>query len=137
QAEALPQRARPAAGETVLELRSARKEFGGLVAVNDIGFRVRAGEIVGLIGPNGAGKSTTFNLVTGVLSLTRGEVLFRGERIDGRLSRDIVARGVGRTFQHVQLLPTMSVVENVALGAHLRSHVGVVKAALRLDRVEE
>ena len=136
-AEPLPKRARPAGGEVVLEVRAIRKEFGGLVAVNDIGFTVKAGEIMGLIGPNGAGKSTTFNLVTGVLPITRGEVLFRGARIDGARAREIAAMGVGRTFQHVQLLPGMTVLDNVALGAHLRSNVGMLRASLRLDRKEE
>ena len=137
EAEPLPQRERPKAGDVVLEVKAIRKEFGGLVAVNDISFKVRAGEIMGLIGPNGAGKSTTFNLVTGVLPITRGEVLFRGERIDGSLARQISAKGVGRTFQHVQLLPGMTVLDNVALGAHLRSSVGMLRASLRLDRKEE
>ena len=136
-AEPLPKRERPASGDVVLEVRAIRKEFGGLVAVNDISFTVRAGEIMGLIGPNGAGKSTTFNLVTGVLPITRGEVLFRGDRIDGMLARRISAKGVGRTFQHVQLLPGMTVIDNVALGAHLRSSVGMLRASLRLDRKEE
>ena len=108
-----------------------------LVAVNDIGFTVRAGEIMGLIGPNGAGKSTTFNLITGVLRATRGSVTFLGERIDALPAREIAKRGVGRTFQHVQLLPGMSVLENVALGAHLRSDVSVASGALRLDRARE
>ena len=137
EARALPKRERPAAGDVVLEVRAIRKEFGGLVAVNDISFKVRAGEIMGLIGPNGAGKSTTFNLITGVLPITRGEVLFRDDRIDGMLARHISAKGVGRTFQHVQLLAGMSVIDNVALGAHLRSSVGLVRASLRLDRAEE
>ena len=136
-APALSQRDRPAAGETVLDVRAMRKEFGGLVAVNDITFAVRSGQIVGLIGPNGAGKSTTFNLVTGVLAATRGEVAFRGESIAGLPARRIAAKGIARTFQHVQLLPGMSVIDNVALGAHLRSPVGMVRAALRLDRAEE
>ncbi len=135
--EPLPQRERPKAGEVVLDVQAIRKEFGGLVAVNDISFRVRAGEIMGLIGPNGAGKSTTFNLVTGVLPITRGEVRFRGDRIDGASARQIAAKGVGRTFQHVQLLPGMTVIDNVALGAHLRSSVGMLRASLRLDRKEE
>ena len=137
EAEPLPMRERPKSGDVVLEVVAIRKEFGGLVAVNDISFKVRAGEIMGLIGPNGAGKSTTFNLVTGVLPITRGEVLFRGDRIDGSLSRRISAKGVGRTFQHVQLLPGMTVLDNVALGAHLRSSVGMLRASLRLDRQEE
>ena len=75
-APALPERSRPPHGEVVLDVKAARKEFGGLVAVNDVSFQVRAGEILGLIGPNGAGKSTTFNLVTGVLPVTRGSVTF-------------------------------------------------------------
>jgi branched-chain amino acid transport system permease protein len=114
-----------------------RKEFGGLVAVNDVSFQVRAGEIVGLIGPNGAGKSTTFNLVSGVLPLTRGEVRLRGERIDGLSSRGIARRGVSRTFQHVKMVPEMTVLENVALGAHRRGRRGMLSAMLRLDRDEE
>jgi len=130
-------RARPRQGEALLEVRAARKAFGGLVAVDDVGFDLKAGEILGLIGPNGAGKSTMFNLVTGVLPLTAGEIFFRGERIDRRYSREIVSRGIARTFQHVHLRPAMSVVENVAIGAHLRARAGFVAAALRLDRLEE
>ena len=136
-AKALPQRQRPAAGELLLEVKAARKEFGGLIAVNDLSFSMRSGEILGLIGPNGAGKSTMFNLVTGVLPLSRGEVHFRGERIDLLPARNIVRRGVARTFQQVHLLPQMSALENVAIGAHLRGAKGAVSAALRLEREEE
>jgi branched-chain amino acid transport system permease protein len=134
-------RPKPAAGETILEVSMARKQFGGLVAVNDVSFNVKAGEIVGLIGPNGAGKSTTFNLVTGVLPLTSGKVTYRGDSIASAPSRDIVRRGIGRTFQHVQLLPTMTVLENVALGSHLRGDFrpqgGFLASILRLNREEE
>lgn len=137
EAPALPQRQRPALGTEVLRLDAARKEFGGLVAVNDISFSLKAGEIMGLIGPNGAGKSTTFNLITAVLPATSGKISFLGERLDKLKSRDIAKLGVGRTFQHVQLLPTMTVLENVALGAHLRSSVGVVPAALHIERHNE
>ncbi len=136
-AAALMERGRPPKGEVVLDVHAVRKEFGGLVAVNDVSFQVRAGEILGLIGPNGAGKSTTFNLVTGVLPATRGEVKFRGERIDGLASRRIARRGVSRTFQHVKMIPGMTVLENVALGAHLRGRRGAAAAMLRLDRAEE
>ncbi|WP_322010846.1 branched-chain amino acid ABC transporter ATP-binding protein/permease [Paraburkholderia sp. J12] len=136
-AEPLPQRSKPAAGELLLTVDKARKQFGGLVAVNDVSFEVRAGQIVGLIGPNGAGKSTTFNLVTGVLQPTSGEITFRGERIDRLTSREIVARGIGRTFQHVKLLPTMTVLENVAIGAHLRGHAGVLRSVAKLNAAEE
>jgi len=136
-AEPLPRRAKPAAGDDLLVVDRARKEFGGLVAVNDVSFEVKAGQIVGLIGPNGAGKSTTFNLVTGVLQATRGEIHFRGERIDALTSREIVRRGIGRTFQHVKLLPTMSVLENIAIGAHLRGSSGVWRSVARLNAAEE
>ncbi|MCA8050571.1 branched-chain amino acid ABC transporter ATP-binding protein/permease [Burkholderia arboris] len=137
QADPLPQREKPAAGEPLLVVDNARKQFGGLVAVNDVSFDVKAGQIIGLIGPNGAGKSTTFNLVTGVLKPTGGTITFRGERIDGLTSRQIVRRGIGRTFQHVKLLPAMTVLENVAIGAHLRGHTGVWRSIARLNAHEE
>ncbi len=136
-AAALPARDKPARGELLLDVDKVRKEFGGLVAVNDVSFKLHAGDIVGLIGPNGAGKSTTFNLITGVLSLTRGAVRFRGEAISGLPSRQIARRGMSRTFQHVKMIPEMTVIENVALGGYLRSSAGVTRAMLRLDRDEE
>lgn len=137
----LAQRAKAVAGYPLLVIDKVRKQFGGLVAVNDMSFTVHGGEIVGLIGPNGAGKSTMFNLVTGVLPATSGEVRLRqGEelvRIDSLPSRRIVQLGVGRTFQHVHLLPEMTVLENVAIGAHLRARGGVLASAVGLDRAEE
>ncbi|AOJ08362.1 ABC transporter permease subunit [Burkholderia mayonis] len=136
-AEPLPQRARPQAGEALLVVENVRKQFGGLVAVNDVSLDVLAGQIIGLIGPNGAGKSTTFNLVTGVLRPTSGEITFRGERIDELVSREIVRRGIGRTFQHVKLLPGMTVLENVAIGAHLRGTAGIWRSIVRLNANEE
>ncbi|WP_186150308.1 ABC transporter permease subunit [Burkholderia gladioli] len=136
-ADPLPRRERPAAGEALLVVEQVRKTFGGLVAVNDVSFEVKAGQIVGLIGPNGAGKSTTFNLVTGVLRANGGSIRFRGERIDGFVSREIVRRGIGRTFQHVKLLPGMTVLENVALGAHLRGSTGIWRSVARLNAREE
>ncbi|MDD2547696.1 MAG: ATP-binding cassette domain-containing protein, partial [Burkholderiaceae bacterium] len=107
----MPRRAKPAAGSLLLEVNEARKQFGGLVAVKDMQFDIKAGEIVGLIGLNGAGKSTMFNLVTGVLPVTSGEIRFCGERIDALDSRRIVQRGIGRSFQHVHLIPHLSVLE--------------------------
>ena len=133
----LDTRAKPQAGELLLDVDKVRKEFGGLVAVNDVSFQIRAGEIVGLIGPNGAGKSTTFNLITGVLGLTRGRVSFRGQTVSGLASRQIARRGMSRTFQHVKMIADMTVLENVALGSYLRGSGGTVRAMLRLDRTEE
>ncbi|MFM0518527.1 branched-chain amino acid ABC transporter ATP-binding protein/permease [Caballeronia jiangsuensis] len=135
--DVLPQRSKPNAGERLLVVEKARKQFGGLVAVNDVSFEVKAGEIIGLIGPNGAGKSTTFNLVTGVLQATSGAISFHGERIEKLTSREIVKRGIGRTFQHVKMLPGMTVLENVAIGAHLRGNTGVWRSVVRLNAAEE
>jgi len=133
----LPMRSKPAIGQVLLTVDKARKEFGGLVAVNDVSFEVKSGQIIGLIGPNGAGKSTTFNLVTGALQPTSGVIRFLGERIDTLNSREIVRRGIGRTFQHVKLLPGMSVLENVAIGAHLRGRTGVWRSIVKLNKSEE
>jgi branched-chain amino acid transport system permease protein len=90
-----------------------------------------------LIGPNGAGKSTMFNCVSGVASATEGHVLFRGEVVTTLNSRQIARLGMSRTFQHVRLLPTMTVLENVAIGGHLRGSKGVLPAMLHLERGEE
>jgi branched-chain amino acid transport system permease protein len=136
-AQALAARGKPAPGEVLLEAKAVRKAFGGLVAVNDVSFTIRAGDIVGLIGPNGAGKSTTFNLISGVLPMSSGEVLLRGQRIDGLPAREVARRGMSRTFQHVKLVPDMTVLENVALGTYLRTKTGALAALLRLDRAEE
>jgi ABC-type branched-subunit amino acid transport system ATPase component/ABC-type branched-subunit amino acid transport system permease subunit len=133
----LPSRDRRPGTGPLLEVRAARKQFGGLVAVNDLSFAIRHGEILGLIGPNGAGKSTMFNLISGALALSAGDVIFRGESIVGCLPFEIARRGIGRTFQHVKLVPRMSVLDNVALGAYLRGSAGVFAAALQLDRAEE
>jgi branched-chain amino acid transport system permease protein len=137
EADPLPRRSMPSAGTVLLEVKNARKQFGGLVANNDVSLNVIAGEVMALIGPNGAGKSTMFNCISGVDPVTRGEIHFLGQRIDDLESRQIARRGVNRTFQHVRLLPTMSVLENVALGAHLRGHKGVLPAAFHWERVEE
>jgi branched-chain amino acid transport system permease protein len=133
----LPKRPMGEKGAPLLEVMGVSKRFGGLVAVNEVSFSVRGGEIVGLIGPNGAGKSTTFNLLTGVAEANSGEIRFRGKRIDRLPAREIAARGIGRTFQHVKLVPGMTVLENVAIGAHLRARVGALASLLRLDRARE
>jgi branched-chain amino acid transport system permease protein len=136
-APVLPVRLNPARGSLILEVQKLRKLFGGLVAVNDISFDLRAGEIVGLIGPNGAGKSTTFNLLTGVATPDGGDVRFQGESLAGLPARAIARLGIARSFQHVKLVASMSVIENVAIGAHLRGTAGALRGLLRLDRSEE
>ena len=133
----LPRRSMPAPGTLLLEGRNVTRKFGGLVANNNMSLSVHAGEILALIGPNGAGKSTMFNQVSGVDTPTSGEVLFLGESVVGKGSRAISRLGMSRTFQHVKLLPTMSVLENVAIGAHQRGSKGVLSSAWRFDRAEE
>ena len=133
----LPRRQLPASGELILQAREVTKRFGGLVANDRMNLSIHAGEILALIGPNGAGKSTLFNQISGVDLPTEGDVLFLGQRINGIASRRIARLGMSRTFQHVKLLPTMSVLENVAIGAHLRGNKGIVPALLHSERGEE
>ena len=135
--EPLPHRTLPVRGSPVLSVTGAVKRFGGLVAVNDVSFEVNAGEIVGLIGPNGAGKSTMFNLLTCTAPMTAGQVHFLGRNIAGLPQRQVARLGLARTFQHVKLRPHMSLLDNVALGAHARTNVGILQAGLRLDVLEE
>jgi branched-chain amino acid transport system permease protein len=137
EAAPLPARPKPAVEGTLLDVRAAHKAFGGLVAVNQLSFSIRRGEILGLIGPNGAGKSTMFNLISGALDPTSGDIVYDGGSIAGSLPYEIARRGIGRTFQHVKLVSGMSVLDNVAIGAYLRGRAGVVAAAFALDRAEE
>jgi ABC-type branched-subunit amino acid transport system ATPase component/ABC-type branched-subunit amino acid transport system permease subunit len=123
--------------ELILEVRDVTKRFGGLMANNRMNLSVCAGEVMALIGPNGAGKSTMFNCISGVDGPTSGDVFFRGVSIVGLEARRIARRGMSRTFQHVRLLPAMSVIENVAIGAHLRGHRGIAASMLHLERGEE
>jgi branched-chain amino acid transport system permease protein len=135
---ALPARISAAATPAVLlQIDHARKQFGGVIAVNDVSFDVQAREIVALIGPNGAGKSTTFNLITGVLSATGGTISILGNKLDKAPPQEVVKLGVARTFQHVKLVPDMTVLENVAIGAHLRGQAGALSSMFRLDRSDE
>lgn len=133
----LDHRSKPRVGEQILQIDAIRRTFGGLIAVNDVSFEVRAGEIVGLIGPNGAGKSTLFNLVSGALTPVSGTVSLLGDRTVRRGARQVAAVGVARSFQHVKMDAEMTVLENVALGAHLRGNKGHLSAMLGLDRKEE
>ncbi len=136
-AEPLPRRTMPEPGSVVLDVAKVTKRFGGLIANNNMSLHVKAGEILALIGPNGAGKSTMFNCISGVNPPTDGEIRFLGERVDRAESREIARRGMSRTFQHVRLNATMSVLENVAIGAHLRGHKNFIQSAWRMDRGEE
>ncbi len=116
----------------LLDVRGLTKRFGGLVANDDVSFTVRARELVGLIGPNGAGKTTLFNSLAGFFAPTSGTILFDGRPIAGLPPERIAALGVARTFQIVRVFPSMTVVENVMVGAMLRRKA--VAAAERVAR---
>jgi len=119
---------------SILQVINLRKEFGGLVAVRNLSFEVREGEILALIGPNGAGKTTVFNLISGMLSATSGEIWFKGWLLNGLPPHAIAGLGLARTFQAEQVFGSMTVLENVMVGCHLRARYGLLGAALRLPR---
>ena len=124
-------------GEELLSLDAISRNFGGLAANRDVSFSVHAAEIVALIGPNGAGKTTLFNVISGVLPPDSGSIRLFGAAAKRLSPRRVAAMGLARTFQHVKLLPGRSVLENVALGAHLSGRAGLLRCMLRLDRAEE
>jgi len=133
----MARRRQPMKGVPLLSVEGVERRFGGLLAVNDVSFELKAGEILGLIGPNGAGKSTMFNLITGVLRPDRGRIRFLGVDITRRPQREIARAGIARTFQHVKLRPRMTLLDNVLLGIYPRTRAGFLAGALRLDRAEE
>jgi branched-chain amino acid transport system ATP-binding protein len=115
----------------VLDARDIRKEFGGLIAVNDVDFSIPRGAIVSLIGPNGAGKTTFFNMLTGVYKPTAGAIVFDGVDVTGKPPHAITQLGIGRTFQNIRLFKQMTALENVLVGMHARLHGGIVRSVLR------
>jgi branched-chain amino acid transport system ATP-binding protein len=120
----------------LLTALAVRKEFGGLVAVNDVDFNIPEGSIISLIGPNGAGKTTFFNMLTGVYKPTAGQIVFSGEDVTGKPPHAITERGVGRTFQNIRLFQSMTARENVMVGMHARLKGGIVKSVLRTPGVK-
>jgi branched-chain amino acid transport system ATP-binding protein len=121
--------------DNILVTQVLRKEFGGLLAVDDVDFTIPRNSTVSLIGPNGAGKTTFFNMLTGVYKPTSGLVEFEGEDITGRPPHAITQRGVGRTFQNIRLFQQMSALENVLVGMHARLKGGIVASILRTPRI--
>jgi branched-chain amino acid transport system ATP-binding protein len=115
----------------ILEARQVRKEFGGLIAVNDVDFVIPRGAIVSLIGPNGAGKTTFFNILTGVYKPTSGAVLFDGKPLAGLPPHKVTALGMARTFQNIRLFHNMTALENVLVAMHGRIRGGVLRSILR------
>ena len=124
------------AGGNLLVAEKVRKEFGGLVATDDVDFTIPWGSIVALIGPNGAGKTTFFNQITGVYVPTSGSIVFDGTEVVGKPPHAIVELGVGRTFQNIRLFAQMTALENVLVGMHCRLRGGIVGSILRTPRVK-
>jgi branched-chain amino acid transport system ATP-binding protein len=122
------------AGDALLEVDHVTLRFGGVVALNDVSFSLRKGEIFGLIGPNGAGKTTCFNAMTGVYRPTSGGIWFQGESIVGKRKHEITRGGIARTFQNVRLFPEMTALENVMVGADAHHKTSVIAALFRLPR---
>jgi branched-chain amino acid transport system ATP-binding protein len=120
---------------SLLVAEQVRKEFGGLVATNDVDFTIPRESVVSLIGPNGAGKTTFFNMLTGVYKPTSGRILFDGEDVTGRPPHAITERGIGRTFQNIRLFQNMTALENVLVGMHCRLRGGIVRSILRTPRI--
>jgi len=119
----------------LLVAEQVRKEFGGLVATNDVDFTIPRESIVSLIGPNGAGKTTFFNMLTGVYKPTAGLILFDGEDVTGKPPHAITERGIGRTFQNIRLFQNMTALENVMVGMHSRLKGGILTSILRTPRI--
>ena len=114
-----------------LVLENVSKRFGGLLAVNELNMEVPVGKILSLIGPNGAGKTTVFNMITGVYPPTEGTITYKGNRLNHLRSSRIIAQGIARTFQNIRLFKSMTVLENVQVGMHCRTHSGAVRALLK------
>jgi branched-chain amino acid transport system ATP-binding protein len=119
----------------LLVAEHVRKEFGGLVATNDIDFTIPQGSIVSLIGPNGAGKTTFFNMLTGVYKPTAGRIVFDGTDVSDKPPHAITALGIGRTFQNIRLFQHMTALENVLVGMHSRLRGGILGSILGTPRV--
>ena len=123
--------------DNLIEVVKLRKEFGGLVATNDIDFTIPRGSIVSLIGPNGAGKTTFFNQLTGVYKPTSGSIVFDGVDVSDKPPHAITELGIGRTFQNIRLFMQMTALENVLVGMHCRLHGGILGSILRTAEGQE
>ncbi len=121
---------------TVLEGKKLTMRFGGLVAIAEVDFSLRTGEILGVIGPNGAGKSTLLNVITGLYVPSSGEVRLQGQRLNGAPVHRIVARGIARTFQSSRLFGDLSVLDNVVIGRHVHTKCGVIDAIFRRKKAK-
>ncbi len=118
--------------DVLLQIENISRAFGGLMALDNVSFAVSQGQIKAVIGPNGAGKTTLFNIISGVIPPTTGEILFKGRTISGLPPYRIGEHGISRTFQNLSLFENMTVLENVMVGAHCRTNGGILSSVLRL-----
>ncbi len=121
----------------LLEATQVTKRFGSLIAVHRVDVRIEPGTIHAMIGPNGAGKTTFFNCVTGLYANDEGTIAFKGQPLDGVKSHRRAVLGMSRTFQNIRLFPQMSVLENIMVGRHCRTHAGLLRMFLRLRPLPE
>jgi len=121
----------------ILEINNITKQFGGLMALDDVSFQINEGEIRGLIGPNGAGKSTMFKNIAGFHVPTKGSIVYRGTNIEGKKPHTIAELGIVRTFQETTLFQELTVFENALVGSHIKSRTNVFSAVLGLDRLKQ
>jgi branched-chain amino acid transport system ATP-binding protein len=121
----------------ILEIKNITKQFGGLMALDDVSFQINEGEIRGLIGPNGAGKSTMFKNIAGFHVPTQGSIVYQGKNIEGKKPHAIAEMGIVRTFQETTLFQELSVFENALVGSHIKSRSNVFSAVLGLDRLKQ
>jgi branched-chain amino acid transport system ATP-binding protein len=120
--------------KTILSSSGLTLRFGGLTAINDVGFDIQKGEIAAIIGPNGAGKTTLFNIITGIYTPNQGTVLFNGASLANKSPHEIASMGVSRTFQNIRLYGNMTVMENVMVGMHTKTKSGIVGSIFRSSR---
>lgn len=119
---------------SVLEVKAITRRFGGLVAVNEVSFAVQEHEIFGLIGPNGAGKTTLFNVITGLIPPSSGQLIYQGQEITKQKSFQIASKGIARTFQNLRLFKNLSALENVAIAHHIHNKTGLIEGVLGLPQ---
>ncbi len=121
----------------LLEAKQVTKRFGSLVAINRVDVNIESGSIHAIIGPNGAGKTTLFNCVTGAYGQDEGTIVFQGASLDSAKAHQRATLGISRTFQNIRLFPQMTVLENVMVGRHCRTHAGMLRMFFRLGQLHE
>ena len=125
------------AKELLLEVNNITKRFGGIVAVDNVSIKVNKGEVVSIIGPNGAGKTTVFNMLTGVYEVDAGTIVFKGEEIQSKKPKHIVEAGISRTFQNIRLFSDLRVIENVLIGAHIKTDYNFFQSVFRTKKFRQ